>query len=134
MIAWTGFWLMNRVKSIPREVYVRMYIIEMSIEKSEFLVFIIHLYQSDFLELGKVAIKQLLFSCFKVYFYDFFPWKALKLIVSYHGFYEIFRFNELITGLSKLPLESCQPKIISHVLIWRTLLGNGWSRKWLLLK
>jgi hypothetical protein len=64
---------MNRVKSIPREVYVRMYIIEMSIEKSEFLVFIIHLYQSDFLELGKVAIKQLLFSCFKVYFYDFFP-------------------------------------------------------------
>lgn len=69
---------MKGMKSIPGKVYIA----EMNSEAGEFLVFIIHQSESDLVVLGKVAIKSLLFSCFKVYFYDFFPWKALKLIVS----------------------------------------------------
>lgn len=60
---------MKGMKSIPGKVYIA----EMNSEAGEFLVFIIHLSKSDLVVLGKVAIKQLLFSCFKVYFYDFFP-------------------------------------------------------------
>lgn len=66
---------MKGMKSIPSKVNVA----ETSIEPSEFLVFIIYQYQSDLVVLGKVAIKQLLFSCSKVDFYDFFfPEKPLS--------------------------------------------------------
>lgn len=60
---------MKGMKSIPSKVYIA----EMSSESGEFPVFIIQQSESDLVVLGKVAIKQLLFSCFKVYFYDFFP-------------------------------------------------------------
>lgn len=60
---------MKGTKSIPSKVYID----EMSSEPGEFLVFITHKSECDLVVLGKVAIKNLLFSCFKVHFYDFPP-------------------------------------------------------------